>query len=93
MGVGELEVCADCIDAKARKAKDVPKSTLQKASCPGERLFIDISGPYAKSVIGSKFWILVMDNYSRMKWSFFRKKKSKIGNVLDKFVEQLNGIN
>ena len=34
-----------------------------------------------------------MDDYSRMKWSFFRKQKSEIGNVLDKFVEQLAGIN
>ena len=34
-----------------------------------------------------------MDNYySRMKWSFFPKQKSKVGNVLDKFVKQLNGI-
>jgi hypothetical protein len=38
--LGKLEVCVGCIEAKA-KAKPIAKTTITKACCPGERLFID----------------------------------------------------
>ena len=88
---GQLEVCIGCTEAKA-KATAVAKKTTTKATRPGERLFTDISGPYAKSIIGNKYWIMVVDDYPRMKWSFFRKKKSDIGQALDGFLTQLRGI-
>jgi hypothetical protein len=89
--LGELKVCVGCTEAKA-KAKPVAKTTVQKAGRPGERLFIDTSGPYAKFVIGSKYWIVIVDDFSRMKWSFFRKQKSDIRGVLSAFLEQLDGL-
>jgi hypothetical protein len=89
--LGKLEVCVGCIEAKA-KAKPIAKTTITKACCPGERLFIDTSGPYAKSVIGNKYWILILDNFPRMKWSFFWKQNSDIGKVLIGFLDQLEGL-
>ena len=89
--VRELKVCAGCVDAKA-KAKPVAKFTVQKAGHPGERLFIDTSGPYAKSVIGNKYWMVIVDDFSPMKWSFFRKQKSDISKVLSGFLDQLEGF-
>ena len=88
---GQLEVCTGCTEAKA-KATAVPKNTTVKATRPGERLFTDISGPYANSVIGSRYWIMVVDDYSRMKWSFFRKNKSDIGKALEGFLVLVSGL-
>ncbi len=68
------------------------QETTTRATLPGERLFTDISGPFAESIIKNKYWIMVVDNCSRMKWSFFRKKKSDIGQALDGFLTQLRGI-
>jgi transposase InsO family protein len=84
-------VCTGCTEAKA-KAAAVAKNTTVRATRPGERLFTDISGPYAKSAIGSRYWIMVVDDYSRMKWSFFRKNKSDIGEALEGFLVLLSGL-
>ena len=43
---GSVQPCGSCALAKAR-AKAIPKSTMTKATKPGERLFLDISGPYS----------------------------------------------
>ncbi|KAI2489964.1 PIF1-like helicase [Fragilaria crotonensis] len=43
---GTVKPCGSCALAKAR-AKAIPKSTMTKAKTPGERLFLDISGPYS----------------------------------------------
>ena len=51
--------------AKA-KAVTVPKNTTVKSTRLGEGLFTDISGPYAKSVIGSRYWVMVIDDHSLM---------------------------
>ena len=57
---GSLKTCEGCSLAKA-KAKPVSKLSTVKATDPGERLCVDISGPYKKSIIGSTYWILVVD--------------------------------
>jgi hypothetical protein len=67
---GNLQVCAGCAAAKA-KARAVPKMTQEKATTPGERLFIDISGPYAKSAVGNQYWVMAVDDYTRKCWSYF----------------------
>jgi hypothetical protein len=52
--VGTLEVCGSCVMAKA-KAKPIAKFTNTHANSPGERLFIDTSGPYTQSVAGNRY--------------------------------------
>jgi hypothetical protein len=59
--------CEACAYAKA-KAKGVSKTSLIKADEKGERLFMDISGPYKMSVIGNKFWVLIVDDKTRKAW-------------------------
>ncbi len=41
-------------------------------------ILLDISSVKGKSYGGSKFWILVIDEATDMKWSFFVKKKNKL---------------
>jgi Integrase core domain len=55
----------------------VPKHTERRASQPGERLFIDISSIKSTNYGGSKYWLLVVDDYSDFCWSYFLKTKNQ----------------
>lgn len=73
--------CGACALAKAR-AKAVPQSTTTKATQAGMRLFVDISGPFTKSLIRSAYWLMIVDDYSGKKWTHFLKAKSEIHEAL-----------
>jgi hypothetical protein len=88
--VGKRKTCEACAYAKA-KAKGVGKTTKLVAEEKGERLFLDISGPYKNTVKGSKFWILIVDDKTRKAWSFFVNRKSDIKKVTNNLVLLLKG--
>ena len=74
--------CMSCAIEKS-KQKKVAKWTQTKASKPGERLFIDISSMKERSLGGSKFWALIVDDYSDYMWGrFFNKKSDLSENVM-----------
>ena len=79
---GTLRACEGCALAKA-KAKSVSKVSSERSTLPGERPYVDISGPYKQTYVGSIFWILFVDNFSRKSWSFFTNTKSALSNVTD----------
>jgi len=81
--------CKECLLAKARRV-NLPKEALNKSERPGERLCIDISSVKGKNSkpIG-KFWLLVVDEATSMKWSFFLKQKSDQVEVLRTFILDL----
>ena len=85
---GVLKSCEGCAMAKA-KTKAIPKTAQNRAEKPGERLCADISGPYKKSIIGSNYWILIVDEFSGKAWSFFTKTKTDISKVTDNLVSTL----
>ena len=72
--IGTLRTCDACAKAKA-VATRVPKTASEKATKPGERLFVDTSGPYPTSLGGSEYWFLAVDDFTRYKISGFAKKK------------------
>ena len=80
-----------CPLAKARQ-KNLKKETSRELTGPGELFSSDISSVQGKSYGGSKHWLLVMDVYSKMKWSFFLKEKSDQPNVLLKFVREIQDV-
>ena len=90
VAVGTRRTCEACAYAKA-KAKAVGKTTKLKAQLKGERLFIDISGPYKKTLVSSKYWILVVDDKTRKAWSFFVRQKKEIGKVASSLIQLLKG--
>ena len=59
---GILRVFNGCAQYKA-KARAVSKKTCMKASQPGERTFLDRTGPFLDIFIGNMYWISVVDNY------------------------------
>jgi len=89
---GALQPCEGCALAKA-KSKAVPKVATNKATMAGERLGADISGPYKKSIVGSTYWILVVDEYSGKSWSFFVKKKSQMAATVEPLLLKLRNAN
>ena len=72
---GTLQVCGICASSK-EKVCAVRKKTYTRASQPGERIFVDTTGPFTESLIENRYWISVVDDYIRYSWSFFTKTMS-----------------
>ncbi len=69
--------------------KNIPKTTQVKATRPGERLFVDISSMKNRSLGGSKFWALVVDNFSDCILGKFFSKKSDLSKNIIPILKQL----
>lgn len=90
--IGDRKHCEACAFAKA-KAKGVTKTPKKPAEAKGERLYLDISGPYKKTVKGSQYWVLIVDDKTRKAWSFFIPKKSEVKRVTESLLLLLKGAN
>jgi hypothetical protein len=90
--VGKMETCSDCVMAKA-KQKSVKKISTNKSIVAGERLGFDISYLRNPSFGSSKYWLLIVDEFSGMKWSLFLKRKSDVVNSIVEFVKKLKAGN
>jgi hypothetical protein len=86
---GEYKVCTDCALAKARQ-KNVPKESAVVSSKPGELFYLDISSTKARSIGGSKFWLLIINHFSDMCWSFFMKNKSDLPDRVMELLQLLH---
>ena len=87
---GQAEPCVYCSIAKA-KQKGVPKQTDpdRKTYKPAEKLSFDLSSVKTKSLGGSKFWLLIIDDATDMCWSKFLKKKSDLCDTMMTFLHHL----
>ena len=74
---GNLEVCQGCNLSK-EKRKVIKKVTNTKETKPGELIFVNTSGPYTKTSIGSQYWFKTVDDYSLYSWSDFGKSKDEL---------------
>lgn len=79
--VGTLPSCTYCALAKAKKKK-ISKLDLNKSETKGERISTDISYINQPSLGGAKYWIMVVDQATRMKWSRFVKVKSEMAPII-----------
>ncbi len=82
---GKMKVCEACTRGKG-KQKPVKKFTQTRTSIPLERIFVDTSELPSKSLGGSKYWIMVVDDATRFKWSFFVKSKAVLGDIMQKYI-------
>ena len=83
------EECISCAKGKA-KQKKLSKTTESNATKVGERLFIDISLVNIKSYGRSRYWAIVVDDYSNFKWCVFMKKKLMLGCKILPIIKELN---
>ena len=88
---GDYKTCEACSVAKARQ-KNINKDWKGGSITPGERLYVDISSIKGESYGGSKFWALVVDDYSGYCWSYFLNHKNDIKNKLINLVDDLKDL-
>src|SRR5210317_14677 len=71
------------------RQKNINTVATSKSGWAGERLFLDISTFNEVMLGGSKHWMLVIDEYTGMKFTFLLKYKS---DLVDKFMFLLNEL-
>ena len=76
---------------KARQ-KIVLKKRLERSEIPGERFLIDISSPKTKGFEGYRNWLLCVEDYTDMPFSFFISEKSQLEEVLEPFSVDLKNM-
>ena len=72
---------------------NVPQAVSHTATQPAEPLFLDISFVNHRSIGGNKFWLLIVNDFTHMKWSFFFKAKSDLSTTVLHFLAKLQGHN
>ena len=63
--IGKLQQCEDCAISKA-KQKNLHKQVKNPATEKGERWSIDIASMKNTSNSGSKYWLLIVDDFTNM---------------------------
>jgi hypothetical protein len=82
---GKLTTCEYCDLSKSKKTK-INKDSPDKFDLPCNRIYVDI-GPIAiKSAGKSKYWLLVVDEATKFKWSYFLKNKSDLPKTMVQFL-------
>ena len=89
-------VCEGCMYGKQSK-RSFPVGQSWRATEPLELVHADLCGPMrTESLGGSKYFLLFVDDYSRMSWVYFLKFKSEAFEQFVKFkaiVEKQKGSN
>ena len=87
---GTFEACEDCQMSNAQQ-RDVPKSTSDKKSRPGERLFIDSSSVTEHASLGgATVWLAATDDATGFTWSHLLAAKSDIPEKMLALLRKLN---
>ncbi|KAI5348776.1 hypothetical protein L3X38_001663 [Prunus dulcis] len=88
-GLPQLEeqngVCEGCQLGKQYR-NVFPKNQAQRASSPLELVHIDLCGPIKiESVAGNKYFMLIIDDCTRMSWVYLLRNKYEAFNCFKKF--------
>ncbi|KAK4398435.1 Retrovirus-related Pol polyprotein from transposon TNT 1-94 [Sesamum angolense] len=86
--------CEACLQGKQHK-KSFPSGTSWRAKAVLELIHTDVCGPMrTPSHEQNRYFILFIDDYSRMTWVYFMREKSEVFKVFKKFknlVEKQSG--
>ena len=89
MGVklsGTLKPCSGCSLGKGLR-KGIPSSTSTRAVKKLGRVFVDVSGPKPiPSIGGNNYTCLIRDDFTRMTWVYFLRKKSDATEAFKQFL-------
>jgi len=80
---GNLMNCPSCMIWKA-KNKAVNKEAINRATDPGERLHLDLTGPMGIPGNKTEYWVKIRDEYSGYSWNEFIPDKASTPLVLKK---------
>lgn len=87
---GKFEPCESCNRGKAKK-KAIPKEASNRSIIPMERVYVDISSFTTSSSGGKKHWVLIVDDCTDMKWSYFIKRKEDLPETFMTFLKERDG--
>ena len=73
---GKVNKCLSCSLEKIRQ-KNIPKKYEDKSKNPGETMYLDISSMRKPSMGGRQHWVMLVDEATKYKKSFFLKKKNE----------------
>ena len=73
---GKVNDCLSCSLEKIRQ-KNIPKKNEDKSENPGERMYLDIPSMRKPSMGGRQHWVMLVDEATKYKKSFFLKKKNE----------------
>ena len=90
--IGSFKHCEDCILAKIKR-KNLNKVSSTKSKLPGERILIDVSYIKRESLGKKNMWILIEDQASTMKWSYFGRRKNELIDIVYDFILKLKKTN
>ena len=79
------QLCRSCVAGKEHQSS-FPKGSLFRASKPLELVHVDICGPISPSTLGgSRYFLLIVDDFSRLMWVSMLKSKSDARTEFKRF--------
>jgi transposase InsO family protein len=82
------KICSAC-QAGKQVGTHHPHNNIMTTERPLELLHMDLFGPIAYiSIGGSKYYLVIMDDYSCFTWLFFLKEKSQTQETLKRFLRR-----
>ena len=73
---GKVNNCLSCSLEKIRQ-KNIPMKNEDKSENPGGRMYLDFSSMRKPSMGGRQYWMMLVDEATKYKKSFFLKKKNE----------------
>ena len=87
--VGKVNNCLCCSLKKIRQ-KNIPKKNEDKSNKPGEMMYLDISSMRKPIMGGRQHWVILVDEVTKYKKSFFLKKKNEQLKFIVDWIKPLN---
>ena len=90
--VGTLTFCEACTLVKMKK---LPFELQERphTTCPLEMVHMDVGGPITtRSREGHRFWIVIVDNFTRFPWVYFMKHKSEALQIYNQWKEDVQAV-
>ena len=72
------------------KTENIPKTNEDKGEDPGDRMYLDISSVRKPSMEGQKHWVMLVDEATKCKKSFFLKKENEQVEPIIDWIKALN---
>ena len=89
---GPVPVCGSCSQTKNIRAA-VPREAHTRASRPVYRIFADLSGRKPASLSGYRYYLILIDDYSRKRWVYHLRYKSETLSRIKNFVLMMERMN
>ena len=93
----KMPSCKDCAAGKGHQKDMVKDSNHVLSEVLGERIYVDIASVKKENNddkgYSKMFWFLAVDEYSRMKFSWFLNKNFELSGLLRDFIKRCKGCN